>query len=128
MSPQAGHHRTKVLVVEDEPDVREIMTELLEAEGYATEQAADGRKALALLRTEAEHPDLILLDLTMPVMSGWQFRAEQLADPELAPIPVVVMSAVDATGVDAFAKLQKPFELDVLVRTVEQLVDGQAAR
>jgi two-component system, chemotaxis family, chemotaxis protein CheY len=108
----------KVLVVEDDPVVRDAVVELLALEGFATEQAANGCEALRLLKRERDRPDLILLDLMMPVMNGWAFREAQLADPELAPIPVVVMSAQDSSTIQAHAKLQKPFEIDQLLQAI----------
>ncbi|WP_242343820.1 response regulator [Anaeromyxobacter terrae] len=110
----------KVLVVEDDPDLRESVVELLALEGFSTEQAENGCAALRLLRREPAVPDLILLDLMMPVMNGWNFREAQLADPALAPIPVVVMSAQDCGDVEAHAKLQKPFEVADLLRAISQ--------
>lgn len=123
----SGYPQARVLVIDDEADLRETLADLLEEEGFSTEQAANGVQALALLRAEAPRPDVILLDLMMPEMSGWQFRDEQLADPELASIPVVVMSAVDASGVDADVKLKKPFDVRHLLSSVERLVARGAA-
>jgi CheY-like chemotaxis protein len=82
----------RVLIVEDDPDVREALAIFLESEGYLVLQANDGREALDVLQT-ARNVCLILLDLFMPVMDAWAFRAAQLADPELASIPVIVLSA-----------------------------------
>ena len=83
-----------VLVVEDDPDLREMMEQMLHLEGFATLTAPNGLEALNLLNGGAP-VKVILLDLMMPVMDGWEFRRRQLADPKLAGIPVVVMSAVD---------------------------------
>src|SRR5690349_1848715 len=85
-----GHY---VLVVEDSTDARQMLASLLEVEGFAVRTAANGREALDQLRA-GPPPCLILLDLMMPVMDGYQFRAEQRQDPGLSPIPVVVVSAV----------------------------------
>src|SRR3954470_12387725 len=85
--------KKRVLVVDDDPDIRESVRLVLEDEGYEVEEAADGAAALALLRAATTRPDVILLDLMMPVMNGWQFRAAQLADDDLADIPVIVLSA-----------------------------------
>lgn len=81
-----------VLIVEDDTDVREMMDLLLTSIGYRTQTAANG--AIALDRLREERPCMVLLDLMMPVMTGWEFRERQLADPELASIPVLCMSAV----------------------------------
>ena len=84
--------KAQVLVVEDDPDVADMLSELLGLEGYRVMQAREGREALALLRGGAT-PDVILLDLMMPEMNGWQFRQAQLADARFAKVPVVVLSA-----------------------------------
>jgi CheY-like chemotaxis protein len=81
------------LVVEDDKDVRESLRELLEDEGFVVECAEHGQVALDVLRRRSVLPTLILLDITMPVMDGYAFRAAQLADPALAGVPVIVMTA-----------------------------------
>jgi len=81
-----------VLVIEDDEATREAVTLLLTSEGCDVLTAANGRAALEVLRNGAR-PDLIVLDLMMPVMDGWQFRAEQKRDPALSKIPVLVISA-----------------------------------
>ena len=96
---QAPRH---VLVVDDERDVQALVRLVLERQGYDVDAASDGREALA--KIEARRPDLVLLDLMMPVMNGWQFRAKQLQDPALAEIPVIVMSASDDEDVPAVAR------------------------
>src|SRR5690242_7123757 len=82
-----------LLVVEDDADVREALIEVLADHGYFALAAANGREALEILRAEGPRPSVILLDIMMPVMDGQQFRAAQLEDPELAAIPVIVLSA-----------------------------------
>lgn len=91
MSPQqsAGH----VLVVEDDPDAREALAQILLGSGYDVATADNGRAALTYLQ-ESPPPCLIVLDLMMPVMDGWQFRAEQVRDASLAAIPVLVITAI----------------------------------
>jgi len=84
-----------ILLVDDNPDVLEVIGALLQTEGYTTATASNGADALAQLRNGLK-PCLIILDLTMPVMDGWEFRAEQLADPALCNIPTIVYSAVGA--------------------------------
>ena len=81
-----------ILVVEDEPDLRDALTWVLRQEGYAVSAAANGREALDWLRGSSS-PWLILLDLRMPLMDGFEFRVRQLQEPNLAAIPVVVLSA-----------------------------------
>jgi CheY-like chemotaxis protein len=82
-----------ILIVDDDNDVRAALAELLEEEGFAVEGAPNGREALARLRGGKVHPAVILLDLMMPGMDGWDFRSEQMRDPKLAGVPVVVVSA-----------------------------------
>ena len=93
-APTAGQDKPApcVLIVEDDTDVREMMDLLLTSIGYRTATAANG--AIALDRIRQERPCMVLLDLMMPVMTGWEFRERQLADPTLASIPVLCMSAV----------------------------------
>jgi CheY-like chemotaxis protein len=106
-----------VLVVDDETDIRAAVSELLAEEGYQVLDAANGEEALQKAR--AFHPDVVLLDLMMPGMNGWEFRAQQKGDPELAQIPVIVLSALGRVqGLDAAGYLQKPFELDDLLTAV----------
>jgi len=114
--------RRSVLIVEDHPELRRSLTDLLQEAGYAVTSAADGQEALAALRT-APPPDLILLDLMMPVMDGWEFRRRQRQDGALAAIPVVVLSGGEtpphSSGfVDAASYLLKPIDFDVLLATV----------
>ncbi|HET7307620.1 MAG TPA: response regulator [Gammaproteobacteria bacterium] len=115
----------KVLIVEDDREVRDSLTSLLEMEGYSAAVADHGRAALDYLRSEKELPCLILLDLMMPVMDGFTFRAEQKADAALGNIPVVVMSAAGnihekLPGLEAKAYLKKPMDFDDVVSAVEQ--------
>ena len=125
-----GPEGRSILIVEDDADLREALSEVLRDEGYSVEGAGDGQEALDRLRRDPP-PSLILLDLTMPVMNGWQFRAEQRQDPLLSGIPVVILSAGDhlaeqmaPLGIQDY--VHKPIELDELLRTVERyLVDGQ---
>ena len=116
-SPDAAACR-KVYVVEDDNDLRRTLGEALEAQGYAVVAAANGAEALAALRSDDVHPCLILLDLMMPVMNGYEFRKEQRADPALAGIPVVVISAHARAGVDADAFLPKPVALRRLLAVI----------
>ncbi len=116
-----------ILLVEDDADIRGMISQLLELEGYRVEVCANGADALVVLRASApgDMPGLILLDLMMPVMNGWQFRAEQALDPGLDEIPVVVMSGDGrvterAPPVRAASFLKKPVDLDVLLETIRR--------
>src|SRR4051812_13349602 len=82
-----------ILIVEDEHPIRNVITEILEEEGYRVASAANGLEALTYLRQHT-HPRLILLDLGMPIMTGWEFREQQQRDPTIAMIPVILMSAL----------------------------------
>lgn len=118
-------HEVKVLIVEDEKDIRESLSELLEAEGFVVSLAENGRAALDCLGEATALPNVILLDLMMPEMDGEQFRREQLADARFAPIPIVIMSAareiIEAGArMRAFAVLKKPMAIDVLVEKLRQ--------
>lgn len=117
--PVPSRRRT-VLVIDDDELVRESLAIALDIEGYATVLAADGVDALLALRMGAR-PDVILLDLEMPIMPGWEFRDAQLRDPAIAPIPVVVISS-SLRAVKADRRLAKPFDLDLLLRTLRELV------
>jgi CheY-like chemotaxis protein len=116
-----------VMVVEDDIGIRELVIEILCGEGFTAVGAGNGKEALQHLRQKHFQPALILLDLMMPVMNGWQFRIEQLRDPSLAEIPVVVMSGADDGGVPAEGHVGKPFEIDVLVETVSRFVPSSSA-
>lgn len=109
-----------VLVVEDDADLREMMAQLLSLEGFQTASVSNGREALEYLQS-TDPPDVILLDLMMPVMDGWEFRRRQRSNPDLAEVPVIVLSALDASraaDVDAEAFLKKPLDFDRLLELV----------
>jgi len=116
--------RPVILLVEDDDVLREALTQLLESNGYQVDACSDAPQALEHLRQGAV-PDVILLDLVMPNMDGWEFRVEQKRDPVLASIPVVAMSAdhsAKAQAIDAYAYLTKPVDEQQLLDTVEQIV------
>ncbi len=111
-----------VLIVEDDADLREMMAQLLSLEGYKAVAVANGREALEYLHG-SDAPKVILLDLLMPVMDGWEFRRMQQADPALASVPVIVLSALDqnrAGSLDATAFLKKPLDFDHLLALVRE--------
>ncbi len=113
-----------VLVVDDDPDLRESLIELLGVEGYEAEAAANGAEALDFLRARGK-PSLILLDLMMPVMSGVEFRRKQLEDPDIKGIPVVLLTAAHdgeqkAAELKAISYIPKPLELEPLFEAVSR--------
>ncbi len=120
----------RLLVVEDDDMIREALTELLRDEGALVTAAANGREALQALRSSSG-TDLILLDLMMPVMDGWEFRVDQRADPQLAPIPLIAMSAdmsAKARAIAADAYLRKPLDFNELVGRIRAVVDHAVAQ
>ena len=110
-----------ILVVEDHPDLRDLLAVLLESEGFKVQTAANGAEALRCL--DRARPSLILLDLMMPVMSGDEFRKRQLADPRHRDVPVICMTAAH-DGADRAARLhadeyfQKPLDFEQLLTVV----------
>ena len=125
MAP-SGRPSASVFVVEDDGDVLDSVIEVLRDEGYTVRSARDGQEALAALRSEADAlPGLILLDMMMPIMDGREFRLEQLRDPRLAQIPVVLFSADpravrDALPMHVAGVLFKPVGLDAILACVER--------
>lgn len=117
--------RQVILVVEDDDDIRDLMEAVLSDEGYDVCGAENGVRGLELAR--ASPPALIVLDLMMPVMNGWEFRAHQKAEADLASIPVVVVSAAGHEAVvslEPAAFLPKPFAFDTLIRVVHHHVSN----
>jgi two-component system, cell cycle sensor histidine kinase and response regulator CckA len=115
--------RQQILLVEDDHAIRDALQGILEDEGYAVVTAGNGHQALERLRSQAA-PDLIVLDLRMPVMDGWQFRAAQKGDPALAGIPVLAISAdgsAKAAAIDAHAYLRKPLSTDALLGAISRI-------
>jgi CheY-like chemotaxis protein len=115
-----------VLLVEDDPDIRDIVQDVLEAEGYDVVPASHGRQALEFLSgaRESERPDLVILDMMMPLVDGRHVLDAIRNNQSLSSVPVVVMSAVaheKPAGAAAF--LRKPFSLDTLFDAVHTLVD-----
>lgn len=116
--------RPRLLVVDDDVELCESLADALTDAGYDPVTAGDGARALSLSH-DAPKPQLILLDLMMPEMNGWEFREVQLHDQVVKDIPVVVMTAsrdLRRHPVDADAFLFKPFTLDDLLEQVQRVV------
>jgi CheY-like chemotaxis protein len=108
-----------VLIIDDEPDIRDTLAEIVKLEGYSVATARNGLDGLESAR--ARRPSVIVLDLMMPVMNGWEFRDAQLAEPELAHVPVIVMSAAPAgSHFDAATILTKPFPVHDLLKAISR--------
>jgi CheY-like chemotaxis protein len=114
----------KILIVEDDISIRELLVEIFESEGYLVDSRANGSEGLKSLETTI--PDVILMDVMMPVMDGFEFRQAQLRNPIWGSIPLLAMSAQDQKqekledyGITNF--INKPLELDQLLATVERL-------
>lgn len=122
MTSQPGTGRS-ILLVEDDELIRRAIQMVLEWEGYRVDCASNGQEALDYLRA-GNRPCLILLDLMMPVLDGEQFRHEQASDPELASIPVIIVSAASfAEAINAVRHIRKPFEVQELLDAIhEQIV------
>jgi CheY-like chemotaxis protein len=122
--PTIPQTRKRILIVEDDAAIRDALTLLLRDEGYAVVGAPNGLEALRHLK-ENGPPDLILLDLMMPVMDGWQFSKEQQQDPSLKGVPVVLLSANGnvqqrASMLGAVGFLQKPVEVAELLDAIHR--------
>jgi len=119
-------HAPHVLVVDDDPNIRRMMVAALKRDGYTFAEAANGREALDSMR--ADKPDVVVLDLMMPIMSGWDVLQEREHDATLRQIPVIIVSANRAPevakavdkGICAF--LPKPFDIGVLSALVKSCV------
>ncbi len=119
----------RILIADDDPDVRESLRLLLELNGHSVAEARNGREALESLDGDRTRPSVILLDLMMPVMDGWQFRRAQLQNPALADVPVVVISAIPPhmQRIDELAAhrvFAKPFDYDDLISEINALCEG----
>jgi CheY-like chemotaxis protein len=120
-----------IMIVEDDVEINEILKETLELASYKTISASNGKEALAILNKTKWLPDLILLDLMMPVMNGWEFAAAAKQNRKFASIPILVISAFidNATFVDSVGYLEKPIILSQLLSVVEShLHEGEHAQ
>jgi CheY-like chemotaxis protein len=118
----------RILLVEDDSDIRSAMTELLEDASYQVAAADNGQAALGCLEKDTNF-DLILLDLMMPIMDGFEFRARQLADPRTSGIPVMIMSAdghvpekMKRAAVSEYAK--KPIDMMPFLDSVARILQA----
>jgi CheY-like chemotaxis protein len=122
-----------ILIVDDDKEVRSALAELLEGEGYTVAGAPNGHEALQLMRG-GFHPAVILLDLMMPGMDGWDFRSEQQRDPAFARVPVVIVSAAGfshesiRTQFRPAAYVPKPLERAKLLDVVGRLITLEGAK
>lgn len=113
----------EVMVIEDEPEARTLLVQLLQYEGFRVVAYANGADALAALQSSAELPCLIVLDIHMPVMDGPQFRAALLSDSRLSRIPVVVVTGFDpsaAAKLSAIRVFRKPIDIEAFLGTVRE--------
>src|SRR5512141_489596 len=120
----------RVLVVEDHNDSREMLEEFLTEEGFIVESAVNGLQALERLM-RPPRPDVVLLDLMMPVMTGWDLMARVVEEPSLRGLPGIVVSGAGATrpvprGI--FASIPKPLDLNLLMETLGRLRRGPGTR
>ena len=115
-----------VLVVDDDPSIRRMIIAALKRDGYSFIEATNGREALDAMREH--HPAAVVLDLMMPILSGWDVLRERSSDPELLNIPVIIISASrsgeisDAMGQGICAFLPKPFDISALASLVRNCV------
>lgn len=117
---------THILLVEDDVDFRESMRELLKSEGYRVTTAENGQIALDILSSLPDPPDLVLLDLMMPVMDGWTFLKRRQAEPGLVDCPVVLLSGVadlcsDPILSEVTACLVKPIDIERLLQVLDEV-------
>jgi len=119
----------RILVVEDDADNRRIVVKVLTVEGYEVLEATDGRSALAIARKE--HPDLIIMDLAMPGLDGWQAATQLKSDPKVADIPIIALTAFAMRGDEERAReagcdgyLSKPCRPQTIREVVRRYLHG----
>ena len=119
MSVALRNQSGSVLLVEDDPRVLDALADLLETKGYAVRKARNGQEALAAVKDC--HPGLILLDLSMPVMDGWEFMRQQRLEPGISDVPVIVITAlISAVPAGAKALITKPINVSRLMALIER--------
>ena len=113
-----------ILVIEDDQEISDSLRDLLEGEGYRVATAANGREGIDALRRQGRHPCIVLLDLMMPVMNGWQFLEVKGKDEGLAPIPVIVVTAyrdkVASVADETAGFVTKPIDVSRLLDVVHR--------
>ena len=117
-----------VLIVDDDRNTRDLICSVLADKGYVTATACNGKEALSYLRSSALHPRLILLDLMMPEMTGWEFRKAQKEDPAISGIPVAIITGFDklegqAQTLGAVDVLCKPSRVEALIALVSRFCE-----
>jgi CheY-like chemotaxis protein len=123
-----AEHAGRVLIVDDDPDMREVIRAVLQNEGFDTTEARNGLQALRILQRPNERTDVVLLDLMMPTMDGFHLRMLLRQDPLLHQIPIIVMTAhsgvlgVRQDADDPQIVLRKPLDFDALVKTISDTV------
>jgi CheY-like chemotaxis protein len=119
------HSDRMIVLVDDDPDIREALTDVLEDRGFQVRTASNGREALGLLRRLSPPPSVILLDLMMPILDGYGFLEEHRKDPTLAAIPVAIITAghgVDHARIGLITPIvPKPINVPKLCRTLDDL-------
>lgn len=123
---ESARASSTILIVDDDVDAREMLADLLARKGFSVTTRGNGVEGLGYLRT-APAPAVILLDIDMPMMDGYELRARQLAERTLATIPVIVMTdrhAIDRARLGGAPVVHKPFALDQLVATIERVTEG----
>ncbi len=123
-----------IYIADDETDLRNLLQEVLETDGFEVETAANGEQLLALV--EKRRPDLVLLDIAMPGLSGWEVQQRLKDQPAMADVPVVAITAQGGESVEASARnalgfhdfLQKPFRMDDLLERTRAALETDAGR
>lgn len=124
-----GPSKASILIIDDSPSLRSLYSDILSMYGYTTSIATDGQDALIKLRSSDVLPDLIILDLEMPIKDGLTFRKEQLEDILLKKIPVIVSSAsisleIKVKEMDVKNFIQKPASIELLVSQVQKVLES----